>query len=273
MASSRFSSSPSWRSWCSSRALALAAGLALGAAALPAAAADPCAGAYSGRATVDLAAVANGAGGVSRLWGSERMHAAAGVVTVDFPKGSINPGNKAAPEGGAGFLAALPGGAEAACLGYDVRLPAGFAFAKGGKLPGLYGGEGPTGCAKGKGMDGFSARLMWRAKGAGEVYLYAPEKEAKCGVSIGRGKFRFATDRWVRVTEEIVLGRPGVADGRLRLWIDGTLVVARDDLLLREQPDVAVGGAMFSTFFGGDDPAWASPADQSIAFRDMVIYH
>ena len=273
MASSRCSSSPSSPSWCSSRRLALAIGLAVGVFALPAAAADPCAGAYGGRTAVDLAAVANGQGGVSRLWGSERMHAVAGGVTVDFPKGSINPGNKSAPEGGAGFLTTLPGGAEAACLGYDVRIPAGFAFAKGGKLPGLYGGDGPAGCAKGKGMNGFSARLMWRAKGDGEVYLYAPEKEGKCGASVGRGKFRFATDRWVRVTEEVVLGRPGVADGRLRLWIDGRLVVQRDDLLLRETPDIAVGGAMFSTFFGGDDRAWASPVDQSIAFRNMVIYH
>ena len=60
-------------------------------------------------------------------------------------------------------------------LEYEVFLPAGFDFVKGGKLPGLMGG--PSGdCGGGADPDGcFSVRLMWRRDGAGEAYMYVPQ--------------------------------------------------------------------------------------------------
>ncbi len=51
-------------------------------------------------------------------------------------------------------------------------FPTGFNFVKGGKLPGLYGGK--ASCTGGDpAVDCFSTRLMWRAEGQGELYLYA----------------------------------------------------------------------------------------------------
>lgn len=59
-----------------------------------------------------------------------------------------------------------------AILTYGIFFPAGFNFVKGGKLPGLYGGK--TSCTGGDpAVDCFSTRIMWRADGQGELYLYA----------------------------------------------------------------------------------------------------
>lgn len=59
-------------------------------------------------------------------------------------------------------------------LQYEVAFSGAFAFSQGGKLPGLRGGPDPKGCSGGNEADGlscFSARLMWRTGGAGEVRL------------------------------------------------------------------------------------------------------
>jgi hypothetical protein len=218
----------------------------------------------------------------SRVWGvaeNVRLVAAAPgrrpVLAVRYPEGSINPSN-AAPRGGAGFVsrAGLENGVDAACLRYRVRFAEGFAFAKGGKLPGLYGGDGPVGGAVADA--GFSTRLMWRAAGRGELYAYLPlagnTSGRQYGQSLGRGAWRFPAGRWVTVEQEIVLNDPGAANGIARVWIDGVLSLERRDLVFRHVPAVRIEGLMFSTFFGGSDPSWASPRDQEASFADFAVH-
>ena len=214
----------------------------------------------------------------SRVWGvreNVRLVAQApqrrAALAVRYPKGSIAP-SSAAPRGGAGFVSrtGLAGSAEAACLTYRVRFADGFAFAKGGKLPGLYGGDGPTG---GAGADaGFSARLMWREGGEGELYAYLPGPDPGHGRSLGRGAWRFPAGRWVDIEQEIVLNDPGLANGVARVWVAGELRLEVPELVLRRTAEVRIEGLMFSTFFGGRDPAWASPRDQEALFADFAIH-
>lgn len=206
---------------------------------------------------------------VVHLWGLDN----AGVVQEDgrailqvrYPEGSINPGRRDAPRGGLGFFLPVPGAHDAReiCLSYEVRFPDGFAFARGGKLPGLYGGDAPRGGATDR-MEGFSARLMWREAGAGELYLYAPDQAQPYGQSLGRAHFYFRPGHWTQVVEHL---RPGV-DGHLRLLIDGAEVTS----FLGRLPVGSAAGLMMSTFFGGSSPDWASPRDQSASFADITIW-
>lgn len=70
--------------------------------------------------------------------------------------------------------------AREVALSYAVYFEEGFGFNKGGKMPGLYGGTSLTeakSCSGGRTTDRgscFSARLMWRTDGAGEIYDYLP---------------------------------------------------------------------------------------------------
>lgn len=200
------------------------------------------------------------------------------ALHVRYPQGSINPGNKSTPAGGAQFYAPVLAGtnATAACLGYRVRFEAGFAFARGGKLPGLYGTKGApvttaSGCRPVNDEAGFSARLMWRSGGRGEVYAYTQNKTARCGESLGRGNWTFPTGRWIAIEEEVILNAPGRDDGRVRVWIDGRLVLDRGGLVYRSGPAVHIQGLFFSTFFGGKKPDWASPRDQGADFADFRL--
>ena len=215
-------------------------------------------------------------GAVAHLWGKENMTFLPGedgrpgaVLRVGFPAGSYSPGQSRV-RGGAGFeFRAASLGANAACLSYRVRFPAGFDFVKGGKLPGLFGGDNPRGCVNAK-ASGFSARLMWRAAGAGELYLYVPGHDARCGQSIGRGTWTFQTGKWTNIKLLVVMNSPGAANGSLEVWVDGNSVVKADGMMLGT-PTTSGGGLFFSTFFGGADASWATPRGQAVDFADFVF--
>ncbi len=239
---------------------------------------QPCQRRYAQRQEIDLARILAKDIPTSNMWGRENLRLVAEtqggtetLLQVRYPQGSVNPGAEGPPVGGAGFKFALGRGVNEACLVYSVRFPPEFEFAKGGKLPGLYGGDAPRGCAAADAAKGFSARLMWRAGGTGELYLYHPRQKEACGESIGRAAWTFPKDAWISIAEQVVMNAPGRSDGTIRVWIDGQMKIEVGNLTLRAAADGAVDGLLFSTFFGGSDPSWASPKDQRAEFKDFSL--
>ena len=98
---------------------------------------------------------------------------ASAMLQLFYPKDSVNPAGR--PQGGSEFYAKPLdiSKANSVTLEYKVFFPDDFDWVRGGKLPGLYGGH--TRCSGGNpALDCFSTRLMWRAGGAGELYLVMP---------------------------------------------------------------------------------------------------
>ncbi|SFT56882.1 polysaccharide lyase [Halomonas saccharevitans] len=219
----------------------------------------------------------------TRLWGVDNFsvsgdagHAEGRVLSVDYPAGTSSPSDSdhAGVRGGGGFYAAPPGlsGSERACLQYRLRFPGGFDFVKGGKLPGLYGGDAPSGGRQADGHNGFSMRFMWREAGQGELYAYVVEPQGDYGVSLGRGRWDFPTGEWLTLEQELILNAPGRSDGVARVWVNGELVFAHEELRYRETETLGIDGLMFSTFFGGTGPSWRTPRDQRVDFADFRFY-
>ncbi|WP_419307847.1 polysaccharide lyase [Chromohalobacter israelensis] len=194
-------------------------------------------------------------------------------LRIAYPEGTSAPSDQ--DTGGAGFYATIPEleKAERACLRYKVRFPQGFEFVKGGKLPGLYGGDAPSGGDEVTG-DGYSMRFMWRRHGQGELYEYIVNKGADndYGKSAGRGLWHFPTGQWVTVEQEIVLNDPAHANGIARVWIDGKPILEQHGIVYRKQASVYADGLMFSTFFGGHGEDWRTPKDQHADFADFRFY-
>lgn len=192
-------------------------------------------------------------------------------LRVLYPEGTSAPSDNG--KGGAGFYATIDAlaGAERACLQYKVRFEPGFNFVKGGKLPGLYGGDAPSGGDEVTG-DGFSMRFMWRENGQGELYEYVVNKDSDYGKSVGRGLWTFPTGRWVTIEQEIILNDPQKKNGIARVWIDGEPILEQRGIVYRTQGDVYVDGLMFSTFFGGHGEKWRTPRDQTADFADFRFY-
>ncbi|KAL7414324.1 hypothetical protein BDY24DRAFT_386525 [Mrakia frigida] len=210
------------------------------------------------------------------------------VLAIDYEKASYGGGGV---DGGAQFYSQplSDSGSNtsfgAMLLSYEVAFDAGFAFNKGGKLPGLRGGDA-SGCSGGTAADGltcFSTRLMWRLNGEGEVYAYIPTPNSLCsesgvtcnddyGTSLSRGSFTFTAGNWSQISLFVQVNNPvTTANGRILMFFNGQLVMSHTNLQIRAADAVLDGGMFFSTFFGGSDSSWASPKNQSTYFRNIQL--
>jgi hypothetical protein len=190
------------------------------------------------------------------------------AMTVSLPAGAMGPNPASGAKAGISFpwRPRLVRGKAAACLVYSVLLPADFAFARGGTLPGLAGAD-----AAEPAPDGFVARIVWRdgARGgiinrvtsSGETRMAPAEREA----------FAFPRGRWVRLEQEVVLNTPKQADGALRLWVDGRLAVDRTDQMFRARPDVTLAGVAADVFYGFEPGAAAAPKDTRISLTPFEL--
>ncbi|KAF9533680.1 hypothetical protein CPB83DRAFT_890147 [Crepidotus variabilis] len=170
------------------------------------------------------------------------------LIQLLFPAGSIDPGQTEKPQGGTQFYASPIelSNAKNVTLEYSVFFPEDFDWVLGGKLPGLYGGH--TGCSGGNAaIDCFSTRLMWRERGAGELYLYAPKDKqtnsfcnaegSACneeyGLSLGRGSFTWKLGSWTTIRQTVVLNTPGKQNGVFKLEVNTKTRIHRDDVVYR----------------------------------------
>jgi len=211
------------------------------------------------------------------------------AVVAKYPKGSYA-GSK--DPGIAGFIFEASGSgdietAKEAVVKYQVKFPDGFQFALAGKLPGLYGGDDPKtagSCAGGHHDDScWSARLMWREQGKGELYGYLPtanEKlpvckgkcDVKYGASIGTGSWSFKPGEWTDVQERVLLNDVGQMNGEIEISIGGESKVNVKGLQLRGNAKGKIRGIMVHTFFGGSSKTtYQSPKDQEAYFRDFSL--
>lgn len=198
------------------------------------------------------------------------------ILRVAYPAKSASPTvsrKHKVPLGGCQFLADLNlAPQDALRLSYYVRFSDDFDFVKGGKLPGLFGGDSQSGGDEADGTNGFSTRFMWRKNGAGELYAYLPtSKKKEYGSSIGRGQWQFKPGVWYRLEQEVILNQPGLADGRVRVWLDGQQVLNKTGLTFRSTDQLKINGIFFSTFFGGNDKSWATPRDVHVDFANFAV--
>ncbi len=188
-------------------------------------------------------------------------------LRVRYPKASY--GSNA---GGAGWRFAF-GGHEAAELLYTVRFDEDFDFVKGGKLPGLCGGpETISGGDMVNGLEGFSARVMWRKDGRGQAYVYHMHQPGKFGDEFDFPEdFRFVPGVATVIRLQVEMNKAGKRDGQLRIWADDRLVVERTDLQWRKGSTYGVDSILFNTFHGGGDASWAPDRDVWAEFGGIQV--
>jgi len=190
---------------------------------------------------------------------------------VDYEIGEIGP-----EKGGIGWRYPISK-SDSAELTYRLTFSRGFQWVKGGKLPGLCGGrESVTGGNRANGKNGFSARLMWRADGRGEAYVYHMNQPNKFGESFPfPSDFRFQTGDSQIVQLRIAMNDPGRRNGKLDVWLTATQsdkklhLLSRSDMEWRATRDIAVDGLLFQTFYGGGNKEWAPRRSSFTLFSDI----
>jgi len=221
-------------------------------------------------------------------------------MRVQYPQGSVALSGADGPAGGVSFYAPGPESvdlttAKEATFGYSVMFDDGFAFNMGGKLPGLYGGDtddDAVNCSGGRLTPVcFSARLMWRTNGAGELYTYLPPhtepqfaaNDATCnvppystcdgdyGASVGRGAFSFTPGQRTTVSQRVRLNDDGQANGEIQVFVGGQSVIDLKNVILRQNGDGRIRGIQMQSFFGGHTEEWSSPHSQNSWFSDFTV--
>ena len=190
-----------------------------------------------------------------------RLARGTGVATVD----AKTPGGISFP-----WLPRSAQNAGAACLVYDVRLPADFDFGSGGTLPGLIGAANQTALMS-DGPDGFALPVQWGEQGRMAMQAKA-RIESQFSIS-QMESFRGAMPRgrWVRIEQEVILNTPGASDGTVRLWIDGKLRVETGGLSLRAGNAVAIAGVSMDVHHGAPDQPSMAPRDQEIELTPFEL--
>jgi hypothetical protein len=156
---------------------------------------------------------------------------------------------------------------------------------EGGKMPGLAGTYGMAGWG-GRPWDGFKG---WSMRGS--YHLPPPGHPARGQVMLGTYAYDSKTnkygeplswpgsalaalvepDRWVCVEQRLRLntpGTPGKEDGLFQVWVDGRLVMDRENLRLRDAPDIHIQEVWMNFFHGGTA---AAPADMHAYIDNVVI--
>jgi hypothetical protein len=151
---------------------------------------------------------------------------------------------------------------------YRFRFDPGFDFSRGGKIPGLGGGNAPSGCDTSTGI-GFTARSMWRQQGRLIGYIYDMDQSGDCGNAIETG-FNFAVGRWYQVRQRIKLNTGNAHNGILQLWIDDRQVINRSNMgWMVEAPGRRIDKVFWDFFFGGSTADWSPSRNCSISFSDV----
>ncbi|ORY89257.1 hypothetical protein BCR35DRAFT_173071 [Leucosporidium creatinivorum] len=211
------------------------------------------------------------------------------VLRVRYPKSSYA---HEVAGGVTGFYLDVFDGANPlrALLSYQVAFSTNFDFVKGGKLPGLYGGDHSGGCWGGVNSDlCFSLRVYAYLPGTTPAFCASPLVSCSTstyGTSLGRSTWNYTSlGAWSTVVESAVLNSDPSIDGagtaRANGYIstyfnpsgeDAKLAFTKKGIVFRTREEVGFSKLFFSTFFGGGSVDYASTRDVYAYFKDFNIY-
>lgn len=215
-------------------------------------------------------------------------------LRVFYPKGSYCPSKK--PIGGIGIYASPKEifMTEHVVFKYEILFDKTFDPVLGGKLPGLFIGNGTTknnvkGASGGKHNDNASCRIVWRKNFDVEAYVYLPNykqdssysdipnlvKNNVYGDSLWRGIFKFNKTEWNSVEMRIKMNSIDINNipeynGELEITINN-VTQSFKKMIWRKESSYNLNAIVFETFFGGSTSEWATPNDTFVTFRNVII--
>lgn len=214
------------------------------------------------------------------------------VIKIFYPKGSYSPSKQIV--GGIGFFASPKRifMTNEVVFKYQVYFDDTFEPVFGGKLPGLFIGNGTkrenmVGASGGKHLNTSSCRIAWRSNLTAEAYIYVPPHQhqnfynisnlilnPQYGHSLWRGLFQFYKYQWnevsIRLKTNTFINNLPNYDGELEITINN-VTQSFNQLLWRTDPEYNINAIIFETFFGGSKPKTATPNDTWSYFKTLLL--
>lgn len=149
-----------------------------------------------------------------------------------------------------------------------------------GKLPGfsgVYGSSGKGGHQSSPSEPGWSARLMFGPNHTTDdrvdlgYYVYHLGQETKYGDGLGWNEAgKLQAGEWYCLEGGIDMNTPGLADGALRAWVDGTPAFDLSGLEFRRpsEPEIKIESFWFNVYYGGKAVA---PQDLGLTIDEVMV--
>ncbi|MGD2101456.1 MAG: VCBS repeat-containing protein [Acidimicrobiia bacterium] len=163
---------------------------------------------------------------------------------------------------------------------YYLKLDADWSTSTSGKLPGfsgVYGSTGKGGYPSSPMTPGWSARLMFSPARDDDTrvrlgyYVYHLGQETRYGDGVGWNEAgRLEPGEWYCLEGQVAMNTPGIADGSLQAWVDGTPALDISGLEFRrpEEPDISIESFWFDVYYGGKQvPA----RDLGLTFDEVAV--
>jgi hypothetical protein len=134
-------------------------------------------------------------------------------------------------------------------------------------------GECLAGCGgePSDGVTSWSARSIVNMSGRPGWYVYhadMPQTHPSFGWGLGWRAPSFEPGRWYTMDMVVRMNTPGLADGQLQAWVDGTLVFDGRAFEFRAVDALHVGNAWFDIYYGG---AGVAPTTMWVRFDDVLV--
>jgi hypothetical protein len=163
---------------------------------------------------------------------------------------------------------------------YYLRLDPDWAPKVSGKLPGfsgVYGHTGKGGYQSTPSEPGWSARMEFFRTREGDgrarlgYYVYHLGQEGRYGDGMAWNEAgKLNPGQWYCIEGQVALNRPGLADGALRAWVDGTPAfdVAGIEFRRPEEPKIRIESFWFNVYYGGKPRA---ERDLGMVIDEVVV--
>jgi len=176
------------------------------------------------------------------------------VIEARIPAGSYGPRARLPQKGGISFRwrHGRPEAIHAACLSYSLFLPQAFRFHEGGKLPGLFGKSRAPVEKAGSAADSFSSRLGWGPGGVVGLAALAPRPQLSGPLALNQGGWSLPLGQWLHFEQEVVLNTPGEADGIMRVWVNGEMLLDNREMSYRKTKDLLIDGVTADLYYDAE---------------------
>jgi len=146
---------------------------------------------------------------------------------------------------------------------YYLKFDADWVSRSSGKLPGfsgVYGSSGKGGYQSSPTNPGWSARLMFSPNHGDDprvrigYYVYHLGQETRYGDNVGWNEAgRLQPGEWYCLEGQVSMNTPGLADGSLQAWVDGTPALDFSGLEFRrpDEPSITIESFWFNVYYGG----------------------